>query len=122
MALKINDDYSAAYKGQIEEVGSKLERIEKIEARTYTNVSILLTVFIGIFTLLNVNITLAKEASSIRNFIMFNAGTLSAISFLVASINEIMQKDDKYKVHWIWFLPVLCLIIAIVAGFLPFLA
>lgn len=114
-------DYSAAYKGQIEAVGSKLEKIEKIESRTYTNVSVLLTVFIGIFTLLNVNITLAKEADSIRNFIMFNAGTLSAISFLAATINEIMQKNDKHKIHWIWWLPVFCLAIAVIAGIVPFL-
>lgn len=108
--------YSAAYGSQIEEVGVKLDKMEKIEERTYTNVSVLLTIFIGIFTLLNVNVTLAQQASTLKNFVMFNAGTLSAIGFLVALVNEIMQKNDKYQIHWIWCLPILCALIAIGAG------
>ena len=109
-------DYSEMYKNQIEEVGNKLDKLERIEERTYTNVSVLLTIFIGIFTLLNVNITLVQEAASIRNFVMFNAGTLSAIGFLAALVNEIMQKNDKNRIHWIWWLPVICVVIAVLAG------
>lgn len=108
--------YSAAYGSQIEEVGGKLEKMEKIEERTYTNVSVLLTIFIGIFTLLNVNITLAQQTAGLKNFIMFNAGTLSAIGFLIAMVNEIMQKDDKRQIHWIWFVPIICAGIAALAG------
>lgn len=108
--------YSAAYGSQIEEVGGKLDRMEKIEERVYTNVSVLLTIFIGIFTLLNVNVTLAQQAASLKNFVMFNAGTLSAIGFLSAMVNEIMQKNDKHRIHWIWCLPVICAVIAVLAG------
>lgn len=107
--------YSSVYKGQIESVGNKLDKMEKIEERTYTNVSILLTVFIGIFALLNVNITLAKEAAIAKYFIMFNAGTLSAISLLVAMVNEIMQKNDKKKIHWLWLIPVICAVIMLIS-------
>lgn len=109
-------DYSEMYKSQIEEVGGKLDKLERVEERTYTNVSVLLTIFIGIFTLLNVNITLVQEAASIRNFVMFNAGTLGAIGFLVALVNEIMQKNDKNQIHWIWVLPIICVGVAVLAG------
>lgn len=107
--------YTVAYKEQIESVGGKLEKLEKVEERTYTNVSVLLTVFIGIFTLLNVNITLAKEAAGMKNFAIFNAGTVCVISVLLALVNEIRQKDDRHKIHWIWWIPVLCAAIAVFA-------
>lgn len=108
--------YSTVYKDQIESVGAKLDKMEKLEANTYANVSLLMTVFIGIFTLLNVNITLAQQAATARNFVMFNAGALCAISFLLAAVNEIIQKNDKRRVHWLWWLPAVCALAAVLAA------
>lgn len=105
--------YSAAYKDQIQSIGGRLQELKAIEQRMYGNVSTLLTVFIGIFTLLNINISLAKEAASAANFVLFNAGTLCAVSFLMALINEMMQKNDRQKSHWLWLAPAVCAVVAI---------
>ena len=106
--------YSSAYKQQIQSLDGKLDDVKEIEQRMYGNVTTLLTVFIGIFTLLNININLVKEAASAANFVLFNAGTLCAISFLMALISEMLQKKDKEKAHGLWLAPILCAAVAIV--------
>lgn len=111
-------DYSANYKDQIESIGGKLQKAEELEHRLYGNVSVLLSVFIAIFTLLNINVQLAKEAAGAANFILFNAGTLCAISFLMALINEMLQKNDKTKSHGIWWAPILCAAVAAIGYWL----
>lgn len=105
--------YSSAYKQQIQSLDGKLDDIKEIEQRMYGNVTTLLTVFIGIFTLLNININLAKDAANAANFVLFNAGTLCAISFLMALINEMLQRKDKEKTHKLWWAPLLCAVVAI---------
>ena len=106
--------YSAAFKNQIETIGGRLNEVKDIEQRMYGTVSLLMTVFIGIFTLLNVNVSLAKEAAGAANFVLFNAGTLCALSALMAMTNEMMQKNDKRKIHWLWLIPAVCAIVACV--------
>jgi len=105
--------YSSAYRAQLQSLDGKLDDIKELEQRMYGNVTTLLTVFIGIFTLLNININLAKDAANAANFVLFNAGTLCAISFLMALINEMLQKKDKNKAHGLWWAPILCAAVAI---------
>lgn len=108
--------YSSALREQIQSIGGKLDEVKDIEHRMYGTVSMLMTVFIGIFTLLNINLSLMKETAGVANYVLFNAVTLSVLSALMALINEILQKNDRKKIHWIWWIPVLCAFVALIAG------
>lgn len=99
----MGEKYNSAYAKQIEEIDNKVKDIKSIEKDLYTNVITILTIFIGIFTLLNVNISLTQTSASIKNFFAFNLAAIGSISFLSCLLNELLQKEKANR--WLWILP-----------------
>lgn len=99
-------DYTAAYSQQIKDVEGKIKDLKSIEKTLYTNVITILTIFIGIFSLLNMNITLAKNAVSAIDYLTFNLAIIGALSFLSCLLHEVLQRE-KFR-HWLWVLPAIC--------------
>lgn len=79
--------YAKKYKLELQDFEDKTESIRNIEKSIYGNVITLMTVFIALFSLININIDLAyAEAIELGRMIVFNLTTIGSIAFLVALI------------------------------------
>ncbi len=111
-------DYKSQYIAQIQSLGDKVQDIKSLEKSVYGNVISILTIFVAIFTILNVNIELTKQAVSSWQFLLYNVVTLGALGFLAALMNIVMGRS-KGKFDYLWVVPILCLILS---GLILFLA
>lgn len=57
-------DYKSAYLEQIQSIQGKVKNIQDMEKGIYGNVITILTIFVTIFTILNMNIELAKTSAT----------------------------------------------------------
>ncbi len=110
-------DYQSAYRDQIQSVEGKIKNLQEMERSIYGNVITILTIFVTIFTLLNVNIELAKSVTSAFTFLSFNLAILGGISFLSALMSELFGQN-KEKKHFLWVIPVICFVALILINFL----
>jgi hypothetical protein len=112
--------YTSKYADQIESMDGKIKDLKTLEKRVYENVITILSIFVAIFTLINVNVSLASSAGSGSSFLVFNLGTLGAFSFLALLLNELLNQDSK-KNRWLWIVPVMCFVsVILVIWFLGF--
>lgn len=105
-------DYKSAYSDQIQSLDGKVKDINDIEKRIYSNVITIMTVLIAVFTLLNVNVSLASSTATSVDFIKFNLVTLGAVSFLALLLDELINRQPQKK-HKLWFIPATCFLIVI---------
>lgn len=91
--------------GVIEE---KLKALEKLETRLYGNVMMMLTVFVAIFSLVNLNTATLRETYNLCEILSFNFIFLSVISTLVLLIAEIIGNLKGRR--WLFGVPVLALL------------
>lgn len=96
-------NYNDRYADQIQELDEKTRNLKDIEKSLYGNVITILTIFIGIFTLLNVNIDLVKTAASVKDFLTFNLAMIGALSFLSVLLEELLNRKEAR--HWLWAIP-----------------
>ena len=81
--------YHKKYKAELQEYEDKAETLHNMEKSIYGNVITLLSVFIALFSLINVNIELAyAETVEIARMLVFNLTTVGSIAFLVALIRS----------------------------------
>lgn len=102
----MTDKYNSVYAEQIQEIEHKTADLKSLEKSLYANVITILTLFVGIFTLLNVNITLAKETSAASDFVLFNMAVIGSVSFLSCLLDEILHAAKAR--HVLWLVPVAC--------------
>lgn len=94
--------YNSLYANQVKEVEEKTKNIKDIEKNLYGNVLTILTIFIGIFTLLNINIELVKAASTAKGFVCFNLAVIASLSFLGMLLEEVIHREEaRHKLWWI---------------------
>lgn len=105
--------YESEYSKQIKIAEKKINNLEAIEKRLYGNVITILTIFIAIFSLLNVNISLAISNATTKSFFVYNLANLGAISFLVSLIDSILNR--KKALHKLWIVPIVCFILLLIA-------
>lgn len=108
--------YDSQYADQIKSLDGKVEDIKSLEKSIYSNVVTILTIFIAIFSILNVNISLAINTASAKDFLVYNLANLGAISFLTTLMDEIVHKNKK--THWMWLIPALCFVVLLLVVFL----
>ncbi len=79
--------YAKQYRLEMTELEEKADSIKHLERNIYSNIITLMTIFIALFSLINVNIDLAyaKEIERQR-MIVFNLTTIGSIAFLVSMI------------------------------------
>lgn len=106
----IGDFHSVAIPavGEIEE---KLRTLEKLEARLYGNVMMMLTVFVAIFSLVNLNSAVWQSNYTLQQAIAFNFMFLSIISALVLLVAEILNRLKSRR--WLFCVPVLSLAVSL---------
>lgn len=94
-------DYHKEYKLELSEVEEKAEDLKKMEKNIYANVITLMTVFIGLFSLINVNIEFAyADKVELARMLVYNLVTVGSIAFLVFLIRMTTAKISK-KEFWI---------------------
>ena len=105
-------DYKSSYMDQIQSIDGKVKDLENIEKNIYINVLSILSIFVAVFTLLNVNISLSKASASVVDFLIFNLSTIGSISALALLLGNMLWKK---KAHGgLWTLPAACFILLII--------
>lgn len=72
-----------------------------IEKNVYGNVLSIMGIFIGIFSLVNVNLSLAATNATMATLLTFNFATVGAIAFLIGLINAILPDGKNHGLIWI---------------------
>lgn len=110
--------YTSSLSKEMTDIEEKVDNIKSIEKDMYGNVLALMAIFVGIFSLINVNITLAAEKVNMLSIITLNFTTVGAIGFLVALINTILP-SGKHRVA-VWIACIAAFVLAIVVQVLAY--
>lgn len=95
-------DYKDPYRKQIREIERKTENLKDLERNIYSNVLVILTVFVALFSFLTTNISLLSSAASGKQFLISNLVILGCIAFLVNLINGFMRKREAKNSFMGW--------------------
>lgn len=110
-------NYAAEYSKELKAVEEKIDEFKEMEKSVYSNVITILTVFIAIFSIINVNVSLASGANlDWTHFVLFNLCTIGSISLLANYI--IRHLSPKTFANRFWVIPLLCFAIAFLILFM----
>ncbi len=107
-------DYKSEYLHQIQSLEGKVKDIESLEKSIYANALAILAVFVAVFTLLNINISMANASASVIDFLIFNLSTVGGVSALALLLSGILDKR-KYSKS-LWWIPGICLVALVAIG------
>lgn len=99
--------YRSEYAEQIKSMDGKMKDLQTLERSIYGNVVTILTIFIAIFSIINVNVSLVSNGADKFTFLILNLSILGSVSFLAVLMDEILNRQ-KGKKHWLWVIPALC--------------
>ena len=102
-------EYRDVYGEQIKRIEKKRTDLKTLEKSIYANVITIITVFIAIFSLLNINFSMAEAAASAASVLLYNLSTLGAISFLSVLLHQLLGTVSR-RALWLWLIPALCFI------------
>lgn len=112
--------YGPQYSQQMQEIQDKMTDLKDLEKSLYGNVITLMTIFIGIFSLVNLNLTAATSAAwSMKELLLYNLcviGGISTLAGLVRILVPDLGKKPLTKLYWL--IPLLCFGIALALEFL----
>lgn len=110
-------NYAPEYKAEIERVDEKLDELHHMERNIYANTITLMSIFIALFSLININVDLAFSANVERGRLLIsNLVTIGSIAFLVSLAQLCLCKKDRRGV-WIAILALSVLLLIGVAVF-----
>lgn len=105
--------YSAKYKPEITAIDKKIDEVKHLEKNIYTNTITWMSIFIALFSLINVNIgSSLSGAADVKHLVLSNLATIGSISFLV-SIIQLCFPRRKTLAVWI---PLLVVSVGILIG------
>lgn len=87
--------YDSKYRSEMTDIEKKVDSIQHIEKKMYGNVITLLTIFIGIFSLLNVNVSLASASVTVQRILTFNLSKSAALHFLSPSFRPSQARNSR---------------------------
>jgi len=112
MAYKDMADYTSRYKDELSEIDAKMDEVKHLEKNIYTNIITLMSIFIALFSLINVNVDIAfADTIEQARIIVSNLVTIGSISFLVSLIQLCFAAKGKRRI-WISLLAVSLAILA----------
>ena len=79
---------------QLIKVEERLNDIKDLEERLISKVVTIITIFIGIFTLLNINIKLVEQPS-LWNLLVYNLISVGIIGFLIGFVGLLLKRSKK---------------------------
>lgn len=92
--------YQAALSGEMTEIEKKVDTIKHIEKDIYGNVLSIMGIFIGIFSLINVNLSLVNGSATMETLLTFDCATVGAISVLIGLVNSILPEGKNRRIFW----------------------
>lgn len=93
-------DYTGIYDEL--EVEEKIDSIKNIERSIYANVIMIVTIFVGIFSLINFNFNLIRDnVLDARNLIVYNLISITTFYFLSLLISIVIPREKKYEIKTI---------------------
>lgn len=108
-------EYHKEYKLDYSEIEEKAESIKHVEQNIYANVITLMTVFIALFSLINVNVELAyAETIATNRMIVFNLVTIGSIAFLVSLIRLSITRKPKADFWLLLLVTIAALVTAVI--------
>ena len=107
--------YRKKYKMELQDYDDKAASLHNLEKSIYGNVITLMTVFIALFSLININIELAyAQTIEVGRMIVFNLTTVGSIAFLVALIRLPSSARKRPEFWGLILLAVMLFITAII--------
>ena len=117
MAYKDMADYSSKYREELSVIDAKMDEVKHLEKNIYTNIITLMSIFIALFSLINVNVDIAFASSAEQSRILVsNLINVGSIAFLVALIQLCSSSKGKRGL-WVALL-ILALLILVGASFM----
>ena len=92
--------YQSTLADDVTELEKKVDTVKNIEKNVYGNVLSIMGIFIGIFSLINVNLSLVTANTTMATLLTFNFATVGAIAFLIGLINAILPDGKNHKRIW----------------------
>lgn len=92
--------YRGTLADDVTDLEKKVDTVKNIEKNVYGNVLSIMGIFIGIFSLINVNLSLAAANAAMATLLTFNFATVGAIAFLIGLINVILPEGKNHKMIW----------------------
>ena len=80
--------YKNLYASDMRKIDKKMDDLRGLEKHIYTNVLTMMAVFVAVFSIINVNVSLVKDASSLLTLVVSNLCTIGAIGFLVSTVRS----------------------------------
>lgn len=113
--------YAPQYVSQMKQVEDRLADLKNMEKSVYGNVVTLMTIFIGIFSLVNLNLTAAHSATwSMAELLMYNLCIIGGIFTLAGLIRVLVPPlHHKSLPWWYWLAPVVCFGVSLLLAVLP---
>ena len=93
--------YTSSLSKEMTDIEEKVDNIKSIEKEMYGNVLALLAIFVAIFSLINVNVTLVSQKVDMLSVLTLNFTTVGSIGFLVAIINTILPSGKHRAAVWV---------------------
>lgn len=92
------NDFTSTKLPELRKIERKAEDIKGIEKSIYSNVITIMTIFIGIFSLLNLNLAFLKNDVETAYMVLYNFMMVTGVSILVSLISLIMSNSRKKTV------------------------
>ena len=93
--------YTTGYKKEMRKLNEKISAVKHLERNIYTNIITLMSIFIALFSIININIDLAFAPTIERTrMLVSNLATVGSIAFLVSLIQMCISRKGKRRV-WI---------------------
>ena len=89
------NDFTSTRLPELRKIERKADDIKGIEKNIYTNVITIMTIFIGIFSLLNLNLAFLKNDVSTNYMVLYNFMMVTGISILTTLISLVMNSTKK---------------------------
>lgn len=109
-------EYTGIYEKEIRKIERKKEDIKDLEKTIYSNVLVILTVFVALFSFLTTNLSLFSSSANAVQFLLYNFVMLGCISFLVALLNRVTGETPSawYGQILKWIPALLCFAVALI--------
>ena len=93
-------EYRGDYEKAMRKIESKKDELKDMEKNIYANVLVLLPIFVALFSLININVGLAREGTETDTafrMLVFNLGTVGSIAMLISFAQTMIKSRSLNK-------------------------
>ena len=92
--------YTDQYAEAMHAVEEKTKDLKSLEHGIYANVIVFMTIFVALFTIININVNLVRDstgAATLYRMLVFNLGTVGSIAALIAFAQSMFREKKMDK-------------------------